>query len=198
MARTYGKLVPVPAERVLATHDGMTLPLAARLLQFIDTPGHALHHHAIWDERSRGFFTGDTFGLSYREFDVAGLAWPTPTATPVQFDPEPLKATVRRLLGYAPDWVYLTHFGRIGDVARMGELLLAQIDAMVALARQCIGAGSARHARLRESLAQFYLDGVRAHGCRIDDAAVLDLLEMDIELNAQGLAIWLDRAAQRP
>ena len=72
MARSYGTLVPAPAGRVLTTHDGMTLELAGRPLLFLDTPGHARHHHAIWDERSRGFFTGDTFGLSYREFDVAG------------------------------------------------------------------------------------------------------------------------------
>ena len=32
------------------------------------------------------------------------------------------------------------------------------------------------------------------HGCRLSDERVLELLEMDIELNAQGLAIWLDRA----
>jgi glyoxylase-like metal-dependent hydrolase (beta-lactamase superfamily II) len=194
MQRSYGTLVPAPAERVLTTHDGMTLELAGRPLLFIDTPGHARHHHAIWDERSRGFFSGDTFGLSYREFDVGGRVWLTPTVTPVQFEPEPLKDSVRRLLGFAPEAMYLTHFGRVGDVARLGDLALEQIDAMVALARQCTGAQNERHARLRQALERFYLDGLRAHGCRLDDGRVLELLEMDIELNAQGLAIWLDRA----
>ena len=194
MARSYGTLVPVPAGRVLTTQDGMTLELAGRPLHFLDTPGHARHHHAIWDERSRGFFTGDTFGLSYREFDVAGGAWLTPTATPVHFDPEPFKASVRRLLGYAPESMYLTHFGRVGEVARLGEMLLEQIDALVALARGCAGAQHERHALLRQRLGRFYLDRLHAHGCRLADAWVLELLEMDVELNAQGLAVWLDRA----
>jgi glyoxylase-like metal-dependent hydrolase (beta-lactamase superfamily II) len=194
MARSYGTLLPVPAGRVLATHDAMTLELAGRPLLFFDTPGHARHHHAIWDQRSRGFFTGDTFGLSYREFDVDGRAWLTPTATPVQFEPEPLKASVRRLLGFAPECMYLTHFSRVGDVARLGELLLEQIDAMVALARQCAGTQPERHALLRQGLVRFYLDGLRLHGCRLDAERVLELLEMDIELNAQGLAVWLERA----
>ena len=194
MARSYGTLVPAPADRVLTTHDGMTLELAGRPLHFVDTPGHARHHHAIWDERSRGFFTGDTFGLSYREFDVAGRPWPTPTVTPVQFEPDPFKASVRRLLGFEPESMYLTHFGRVGDVARLGEMLLEQLDAMVVLARQCAGAQQERHARLRQALGRFYLDRLRAHGCRLADDWVLELLEMDIELNAQGLAIWLDRA----
>ena len=42
-------------------------------LTFIDTPGHARHHFCIFDEKSRSFFTGDTFGVSYREFDVDGM-----------------------------------------------------------------------------------------------------------------------------
>ena len=193
MARSYGALVPVPADRVVATHDGLSLDLGGRPLQFLDTPGHARHHHAVWDASSRGFFTGDTFGLSYREFDVAGRPWLTPTATPVQFEPEPLKASVRRLLGFAPECMYLTHFGRVADVARLGGQMLEHIDALVALARQCAGSGEQRHALLRELLGGFYLDRLAAHGCRLGEASVLDLLDMDIELNAQGLAIWLDR-----
>lgn len=193
MARSYGTLVPVPAERVLATHDGMTLPLAGRPLRFIDTPGHARHHHAIWDERTRGFFTGDTFGLSYREFDVDGRPWLLPTSTPVQFDPEALKASVRRMLAFEPAWLYLTHYGRVGDVPRLGAMMLEQIDAMAALARQCGGTGAERHAALRRGLAQLYLERLRRHGSPLDEATILELLEMDVELNAQGLAIWLDR-----
>jgi len=194
MARSYGKLVPVPAERVLATHDGMTLELAGRALRFLDTPGHARHHHVVWDERSRGFFSGDTFGLAYPEFEVAGRAWLTPTVTPVQFEPEPLKTSVERMLGYAPQWMYLTHFGRVGDVAQLGSLMFEQIDAMVALARHCQGGGQERHAELRRRLAELYIQRLRAHGCTLAGDEVLELLEMDIELNAQGLEVWLDRA----
>jgi glyoxylase-like metal-dependent hydrolase (beta-lactamase superfamily II) len=192
MARSYGRLVPVPAERVVATRDGMTLGLAGRQLRFIDTPGHARHHHAVWDERSRGFFTGDTFGLSYREFDVDGRPWLLPTTTPVQFEPEPLKATVRRLMGFDPAWMYLTHFGRIGDVARLGAALIAQIDEQVSMARGC-PAGAGRHQALRQGLAGLYLARLRGQGCRLSETQALELLELDLELNAQGLAIWLDR-----
>jgi len=193
MARSYGTLVAVPSERVVATHDEMTLQLAGRTLRFIDTPGHARHHHAIWDERSRGFFTGDTFGLSYHEFDVAGRAWLTPTTTPVQFEPEPLKATVRRLLAFAPDCMYLTHFGRIAEVAPLGAQLIEQIDALVALTRDCGG----DEAALVRKLGGFYIERLRAHGCSFADAELLQLLNMDITLNAQGLAIWFARGASK-
>ena len=192
MARSYGKLFAVPAERVVSPVDGETLALAGRPLHFIDTPGHARHHHCIWDERSRGMFTGDTFGLSYREFDVGGRPWLLPTSTPVQFEPEPLKASVRRILGFAPESLYLTHYGRVGDVPRLGALLLAQIDAMVALALP-LAADAQRHAALKQALGKLYLGRLREHGCELSDAEVLALLALDIELNAQGLAIWLDR-----
>ena len=72
MDRSYGRLHGVAADRAVASQDGMTLPLGQRTLSLIDTPGHARHHHCIWDPVTRGWFTGDTFGLSYREHDVAG------------------------------------------------------------------------------------------------------------------------------
>jgi hypothetical protein len=35
---------------------------------------------------------------------------------------------------------------------------------------------------------------VRAHGSTLADSVTLTLLAMDIELNAQGLAVWLDES----
>ena len=61
------------AVRALRGGQGFQVGRARRLRSvYFDTPGHARHHHCIWDDRSRAFFTGDTFGLSYREFDTVG------------------------------------------------------------------------------------------------------------------------------
>jgi glyoxylase-like metal-dependent hydrolase (beta-lactamase superfamily II) len=190
--RTYGHVVAVPAERVLRTTDGMTLTLGDRVLTFLDTPGHARHHHCIWDERSRGFFTGDTFGLSYREFDTASGAWLLPTTTPVQFDPQALRSSVQRLLAYQPDCMYLTHYGRVTDVPRLGALLLEQMDAMVDIAT-ALPADASRHAALKRGFGALYRQQLRAHGCTLADERIDELLAMDRELNAQGVAVWLKR-----
>jgi len=192
MDRAYGSLVAVPAERVQPSADGLTVALAGRPLLFIDTPGHARHHHCIWDERSRGWFTGDTFGLSYREFDTAQGAWVLPTSTPVQFEPEPLRQSIRRLLAREPAWMYLTHYGRVGDVKRLAGLLFEQIDAMVALAQAQRGAPE-RHAALKAGLTQLCRAQLLRHGAEDIEAGITGLA-LDIELNAQGLGIWLDRA----
>ena len=194
MDSAYGSLVPVPADRVQATHDGMTLQLAGRPLRFIDTPGHARHHHCIWDDRSRGWFTGDTFGLSYREFDTAQGAWVLPTSTPVQFEPEALRNSIARLLASDPDWMYLTHFGRVGDVRRLAGLLFEQIDAMVALGLS-LKAAPDRHEALKSGLTVLYRAQLLRHGVAEVEAGISGLA-LDIELNAQGLGIWLDRAAR--
>ena len=191
VARAYGTVVPVPRERVVTSHDGMAVQLAGRTLTLLDTPGHAKHHHCIWDERSRGFFTGDTFGLSYREFDTARGPWLLPTTTPVHFDPVALRQSVQRLLSYSPDAMYLTHYGRVQGIAALGAMLLEQIDELVQLALPLKSAPE-RHQRLKAALSDTYLRRVQAHGCTLPQADVLELLASDIELNAQGLAVWLD------
>ena len=195
VARTYGKLQPIPAERVLTTGDGMTLALAGRPLHFIDTPGHARHHHCIWDERSRGWFTGDTFGLSYPEFEAPRGRYLLPTTTPVQFEPEALKASVARLLEREPACMYITHYGRVAEVPRMATQMIEQIDAMVALTRP-LRAATDRHARLKAGFARLYRERLKAQGSTLADAQIDALLAMDVELNAQGVGIWLDREAR--
>jgi glyoxylase-like metal-dependent hydrolase (beta-lactamase superfamily II) len=190
--RSYGALVPIPAERIVTAEDGYTVELAGRELVCIDTPGHARHHFSMWDAHSRAFFPGDTFGLSYREFDTENGAFILPTTTPVQFEPEALKASIERMLSYHPQQMFLTHYSRVTDVPRLARDLLEQIDATVAIAL-AHASDESRHARITEELAQLYVARAQAHGCTLGDARVRELLAMDIELNAQGLEVWLDK-----
>lgn len=192
VARDYGTLVPVAADRITPTEDGMVVQLGQRPLEFAHTPGHAMHHHCLWDEASGGWFTGDTFGVSYREFDTARGPWMLLSSTPVQFDPPALRASIQRLLARQPRCMHLTHYGRVGDVARLGEQLLHGIERMVALG-QATPRGPGREAQLRQGLQRQYQDEARAHGCTLGDAAVAEMLAMDLTLNAQGLGIWLER-----
>jgi glyoxylase-like metal-dependent hydrolase (beta-lactamase superfamily II) len=197
MDRAYGQLVPVPAERVRSTADGEVIELAGRPLLVAHTPGHARHHHCLWDEASRGWFTGDTFGLSYREFDTSQGPWIMPTTTPVQFDPVALRASIERLLARDPACMYLTHYSRVSDVARLGRLLLDGVDAMVDIALQA-PAGEQRHDTLKRALLGWYAASLARHGCTLAEPEFAALLAMDLELNAQGLGIWLDARTGQP
>lgn len=192
MDRSYGTLVPVAADRIDASADDQVVELSGRPLRLIDTPGHARHHHCVWDAASRGWFTGDTFGLSYREFDTAQGAWLLPTTTPVQFDPEALHRSLDRLLAADPACMYLTHYSRITDVARAGRQLRALLDALVAGARALRDAPR-RHDALKALQLDLFTEGLQAHGTGLHRDRVAEMLAIDLELNAQGLAVWLDR-----
>jgi glyoxylase-like metal-dependent hydrolase (beta-lactamase superfamily II) len=198
MARSYGVVTPVPAERVRVSHDGQVLDWAGRGLTLIDTPGHARHHHCIWDPLTQGWFTGDTFGLSYREFDTAQGAWIVPTSTPVQFEPEALQTSITRLLAKAPRCMYLTHYGRVDDVPRLGALLQGLLAEMVALGESQRGQAdpAVRHAALKQGQLDIFSRSLRAHGVDFDATRIAELLAIDLELNAQGMAVWLDRPAR--
>jgi glyoxylase-like metal-dependent hydrolase (beta-lactamase superfamily II) len=195
MDRNYGTLVPVEAARVVSSTDGGSVTLAGRALVTIDTPGHARHHHCIWDEASRGWFTGDTFGLSYREFDGPAGAWILPTTTPVQFEPDALQASIERLMASDPQCMYLTHYGRVTGVPRLAELLLGQLGQLVARARALQHAPQRTQA-LREAVLDVHLSSLAAQGTAMPRERAQALLELDVTLNVQGIEAWLDRDAR--
>ena len=195
MERAYGTLVPVAAERVHGTTDGETIHLAGRPLRFAHTPGHALHHHCIWDARSAGWFTGDNFGMAYPEFNVDGRAFIFPTTTPVQFDPDAMRASIARLMAAAPRQMFLTHYSRVAGVADCAVRLEAMMDATVAAALAHRDAPD-RLRSLTAALMRLYGDGARAFGVTLPDQRIAELLEDDAALNAAGLIAWLDRPAR--
>ncbi|HEX7369969.1 MAG TPA: MBL fold metallo-hydrolase [Rhodanobacteraceae bacterium] len=200
MHATYGEILPVPESRVIvadvAPDRDFSLMLGNRPLLFVDAPGHARHHYAIWDATSRGWFTGDVFGLSYREFDRAGRNYLIPTTSPVQFDPGAWLATLARILAKNPGHIYLTHYSRVDAVAELASDLRDGLVAYQNIARAHASAPN-RHARLSTALMDFHLQQLRTRGNPIPATQARELLAMDVEINAQGLEVWLDRARDK-
>lgn len=191
-AKAYGQVRPVPAERVVEAHEGFTLDLNGRRLLFLDTAGHARHHCCIVDEASQSIFSGDTFGISYREFDVNGREFIFPATTPVQFDPAAAHASIDRLLGFNPQQIFLTHFSRVTQIRRLADDLHEMLEAFVRLAYSVRRSGEDRQRLLVERLRDLFLERLERHGCTLPAEQAAGLLAMDIELNAQGLEVWLD------
>ena len=181
----YGQILPIAPQRLVSGEDGMRIALGEREFELIHTPGHAAHHFCILDARAGAVFSGDTFGVSYRALDTERGAFIFPTTTPVQFDPEALHASIDRLMSHAPRAMFLTHYSRVADTARLAADLHADIEAFVALVHAAQGA--ALRARMFD-----YLEGrARHHGVTLSSAELHALLDMDVDLNAQGLEHWL-------
>jgi glyoxylase-like metal-dependent hydrolase (beta-lactamase superfamily II) len=188
--RLYGTPLPIERGRIIETKDGDRLSLGSAVLEVLHTPGHALHHHVLHDPSARAVFTGDTFGLSYRALDTERGACILPTTSPSQFDPEQLITSIRRIVALRPESLYLTHYGRVSGVERLGASLEAQITRFVSIARDNAAAPD-RKASIQAALRAYWLEVLEQHGA--PTAAADDLLAGDLELNAQGLVAWLER-----
>ncbi len=191
--RMYGIIRPVDANRIIEAPDEFSLDFNGRPLSFLDTPGHARHHYCIFDRKSRSFFTGDTFGLSYREFDVEGMEFVFPTTTPMQFEPAEAHASLDRIMSYDAAYAFLTHYGRIGHLPRHAAEMHDLIDAHVKIAEKLRNVPD-RHMALVEELGTLLLLRIIAHGCKMPQEEIHNLLSLDVGLNAQALEHWLDHA----
>ncbi len=188
----YGDIVPVEEARMFVPEDGARIRLGAREFELIHTPGHALHHYCIVDRDHELIFSGDTFGVSYRDFDIDGREFIMPTTTPVHFDPEALCNSVDRLMSYRPQAIYLTHYSEVRQLSRLAREMKDRVRAFAELGRRHHGTLD-RSARLRRGMYAMLSDWLDGHGYPGDDAERHRLLDDDVELNCQGVEVWLDR-----
>ena len=188
----YGDILPIDAARILEPDDGERYRLADRELTAYYTEGHARHHYVLHDPKAAAVFTGDSFGLSYRELDTAAGAFIFPTTTPTHFDPEQAHISVDRIMGLQPDRLYLTHYSEVTELDRLAADMHSEIDAFVTIAEAAIDADE-RVATIRERLFEHLAERIVAHGFSGDRDRIRDIVGIDAELNAQGLDIWLKR-----
>lgn len=187
----YGTLVPIPEERVRIMEEGDSLTVGGRTLTFMDSPGHARHHFTVWDEDSSGWFTGDTFGISYRELDTANGAFVFPTTTPIQFDPPALIASIDRMMERNPVNMYLTHFGRVQEVERLAEDMRQSVELFVEFAERFEG-DSDRTLSIESAMMDWLCERARDHGVALDDDSLREVFANDVVLNTQGIEFWLE------
>jgi glyoxylase-like metal-dependent hydrolase (beta-lactamase superfamily II) len=197
-ARLYGDLLPIDGARVSPTADGERLALGSRTIEVVHTPGHALHHQAYLDHAAQVVFTGDTFGLAYPPLAVQGRPFALPTTSPTQFDPQQLIASIRRVVALAPRAAYLTHYGRISDIARVGDDLVRMVERFTdaALAVSDTAAQDEARVALRASLRAIVLAEWRGFGATGPESLLDEWAGLDFDLNADGLLAWCARRAR--
>jgi glyoxylase-like metal-dependent hydrolase (beta-lactamase superfamily II) len=190
--RLYGTLIPIPEDRVRIAADGARFTLGNGAFDLYHTPGHALHHLVVHDREADAVFTGDTFGISYKELDVRGRSFIIPATTPTHFDPDQAHGSIERILSLKPSTCYLTHYSKVTELERLAEDLHGDLVAFVEIARRAADMPHREReiARLMKAYLYARLDEHKFPDSPKRRAAAL---AMDIELNARGLCSWLDR-----
>ncbi|GMR17584.1 MAG: MBL fold metallo-hydrolase [Gammaproteobacteria bacterium] len=193
--RMYGDIVPIAAQRIVVVDDEQELSLAGRPMRCLFTEGHARHHYCLTDPASGGVFTGDSFGISYREFDTASGEFIYPTTTPVHFDPPEAHKALDRIMAEQPERLYLTHFSRVTDLPRLADDMHRRIDDFVAMTLRHAD-DEQRTTALQESMFEYFRAELEQHGFAGGDESLHAILDTDIELNTMGLEYWLQHPRQ--
>jgi glyoxylase-like metal-dependent hydrolase (beta-lactamase superfamily II) len=193
-AELYGDIEPIPAGRIVVVDDGQEMRFGGRDVRILFTEGHARHHYCLVDPASRGVFTGDSFGVSYRELDTAAGEFIFPTTTPVHFDPPEAHRAIDRIMREEPEQLYLTHYSRVGDLPRLASDMHRRLDDFVTLARRLADAPG-RTKAMHRAMFHYLKDALCDHGVNADDERLHALLDMDIQLNTMGIEYWLDHPA---
>lgn len=189
--RQYGDIEAIPQERVIVADHEQEFLLGGRAFQSIYTEGHARHHHCFYDPAAEAVFTGDSFGLSYRELDTDKGEFIYPTTTPVHFDPPEAHKAIDTIMGFEPKQLFLTHYSRITDLGRLATDLHRRVDDFVQLVTQHAGADNRTDA-VHASMYEYFIGELRQHGFAGSDDDIREIVGKDVELNTMGLEFWLD------
>ncbi len=108
VAIAYGKIEPVPENKVITPSDGTLFDLGGSVqVKALETLGHASHHLAYFDSDSQGIFQGDAAGIYFPQLDAT-----IPTA-PAPFNLEMTLASLEKLAQLQPKRLYYTHYGPV-------------------------------------------------------------------------------------
>lgn len=187
----YGDILAIPEDRVIVAEDRQAFTFGGRSFVSVFTEGHARHHHCFHDPDSASVFTGDSFGLSYRELDTEQGEFIYPTTTPVHFDPPEAHRAIDTILSFEPEQLFLTHYSRVTDIDRLAGDLHKRIDDFVGMAERH-ERDEQRTAAIHESMYVYFERELADHGFTDGPDAVRDVVGKDVILNTMGLEFWLD------
>ena len=197
--RLYGTIDPVASERVRMMDDEETLSFGSRELRFLHTRGHANHHFCIADSASGAIFTGDAFGLVYPALQGEGT-FAFPSTSPTDFEPELAREAVRRLVNEQPSCLYPTHYGAVTDIETAAGQLVRHLDFAERLRDEAEASDlpdDDLEAFCRPRLRDYFAGLLDGRGSLGGDPATWSLVELDIDLNAQGIAFAANKRRRK-
>ena len=189
--RQYGDIEAIAPERVVVAEHEQEFSLCGRAFRSVYTEGHARHHHCFCDPSSGSVFTGDSFGVSFRELDTDKGEFIYPTTTPVHFDPLEAHKAIETIMAFEPKQLFLTHYSRVTELDRLACDLHKRIDDFVSLVMRHAADENCTEA-VHISMYDYFIEEIREHGFTGTDDDIREVVGKDVVLNTMGLEFWLD------
>ena len=103
----YGPILPLQESQIQTAEDGDVIHAGGRELRIIHAPGHAAHHLAILDGKTRGIFCGEALGFPTpgAESDIL------PAVSVGDLDVGAYLASIEKLRGLQPKMLFYPHDG---------------------------------------------------------------------------------------
>ena len=164
MPRLWGRIAPVPENRVVILQDNDVVRVAPFDIRAIATPGHASHHHVYhWDDN---VFGGDIAGVRL------GNGPPIPPFVPPELQIEEWLESIGKIRALNPGRLYLPHFGLVpGSIEAHLATLEQRVRHWSDWFRQRIAAGQDEQ-QLKAEFAKFESEELLAAGAT--EAGVAD------------------------
>jgi glyoxylase-like metal-dependent hydrolase (beta-lactamase superfamily II) len=182
MQRLWGRIAPIPAERVRILEDNEVVPVAPFEIRAIATPGHASHHHVFhWDDN---VFGGDIAGVRI------GNGPPIPPFVPPELHIESWRESIAKIRGLNPSNLYLPHFGKVsGSVAEHLDLLDERVAHWSEWFREKIRTGTDEQ-QLTRQFAELEHAELRAGGASEDDVEGYEAADPSYMAVGAALRYW--------
>lgn len=196
--KLYGDILPVPENRVVIPTDGEVIKVGDKSLQFIYTRGHANHHFSIYEQTTKSIFTGDSFGLAYPMLQHGSKPFLFPSTSPTDFDAPEARASYDKILTSGAERAYPTHFGVWTDMQGGFTMLNGYMNQIENLYNSLLAEPDAAKipALARAGFDAFFAEELKARGISLTTGEK-EILEMDIDLNSQGIAFAAARARKK-
>jgi glyoxylase-like metal-dependent hydrolase (beta-lactamase superfamily II) len=188
-ASLYGEVKPIPEARVVVLEDGESVELGDAKLTAFHTAGHAFHHFIVDDSAMDTVFTGDTFGLVYPGLQRHGR-FAIPSTSPTGFEANEAKKSIEKVLSLGRRRVCPTHFDTWEDVAAIGAQVRRFVEHAGAWVEEA-ARGDETVEAMQRRFERAWRDLIAQEAPRFG-AEEWELLALDVELNAQGLAFAAD------
>lgn len=185
----YGTIAPIDAARVRALDDGASFELGDAKLTVWHTYGHAFHHFVVDDPAVDTVYTGDTFGLVYPALQTHGR-FAVPSTSPTGFNAEEARKSLDKVLALGRRFVCPTHFDAYEDTTVIAAQVRRFVDRAEGWVAEC-AASDLSPAAMEAQLVTRWRTAIAEEAPHFGPTENA-LLDLDVELNAQGLAYVAD------